>query len=237
MSTYKQLYPQTLTDGIGLITELSRLDVPWKGPFDPTQLERAYALRSSSKTVLDTFAELPNNIRPNIIENYFKEKWKKNWNIFKLEYNPLSAYKVVESGKNTLTRDLQDAFNYGRKQEETTEDNGTVVDASERTNNNYNGIYGFNSALAVNANQQILSAEDTNTQTRDLDGSRVRQDSGTDTTAKTGTEKTDHDVTKEGNIGYSTPQKLLREEFELWRKPFFEIVFKDIDDFITIQVY
>ena len=124
-----------------------------------------------------------------------------------------------------------------RKQDETTEDNGTVTDATQQSHSNHNGIYGFNSAIAVNADEQLLTSNDTNTQTRDLDGSRVRQDSGTDTTAKTGTETTEHDITKEGNIGYSTPQKLLREEFELWRKPFFEIVFRDIDDFITIQVY
>ena len=149
MSTYKQLYPQTVTDGIGLISAISALEVPWNG-IDQSQvasIERAYAVRSSFKTVLETFSEMPNDIRASVIVEYFKEKWEKNWNIFRLQYNPLSAYKVVESGKNTLTRDLQDAFNYGRKQEETTEDNGTVQDVTETRNTNHNGIYGFNSAF------------------------------------------------------------------------------------------
>lgn len=239
MATYRESYPQTLSEGVGLISFITALDVPWSA-LEQSQiasLERLYGVRSGFKTVLDTFLELPVEVRPQVIVAMFKEKWTKLWNVYQLQYNPLSAYKVVENGQNTLTRDLQDSVDYGRKQEDTTTDTGTVTDRNIVSENTDDSIYGFNSDLAVNSDKSHISTDDTNTQTRDLNGTSVRQDSGTDITSKTGTETTEHDVTKEGNIGYSTPQKLLREEFQLWARPFFDTVFADIDSLITIRVY
>ena len=75
------------------------------------------------------------------------------------------------------------------------------------------------------------------TENRNLTNSKNITNAGQDEKTMSGDETENYTYTKKGNIGYSTPQKLLREDIELWSKSFFEIVFSDIDSFITIQVY
>ena len=236
MSKYKELYPQTLSDGIGLISTLSSLEVPWADMNIPA-IERMYGVRSGFKTIVDSFIEVPAELRASVLFAMFNEKWTKLWNIYKLEYNPLSAYKVVETGENSVEKQSSDVHEYGKTQNEVSDDTGTVTDASTSESSTNAGLYGFNSNTSVPSDTSAAAASENSTETRDLNITRTRTDGGSDTIDREDREVGEHNITKEGNIGYSTPQKLLREEFELWAIPFFQKVFDDIDSFITIMVY
>ena len=236
MSKYKELYPQTLSDGVGLISTLSSLEVPWATMNIPA-IERMYGVRSGFKTIVDSFVEVPAELRASVLFAMFNEKWTKLWNIYKLEYNPLTAYKVVETGENSVEKQSSDLHQYGKTQNEVSDDTGTVTDASVSDSSNNVGLYGFNSQSSIPSDTTVASASENSTETRDLNGTRTRTDGGSDTIDRENIEQSEHNVTKEGNIGYSTPQDLLREEFELWAIPFFQKVFDDIDSFITIMVY
>ena len=236
MSKYKELYPQSLSDGVGLISTLSSLEVPWAAMNIPA-IERMYGVRSGFKTIVDSFIEVPAELRASVVFAMFNEKWTKLWNIYKLEYNPLSAYKVVETGENSVEKQFSDVHEYGKTQNEVSDDTGTLTDASTSESSTNAGLYGFNSNTSVPSDTSAASASENSTETRDLNITRTRTDGGSDTIDREDREVGEHNITKEGNIGYSTPQKLLREEFELWATPFFQKVFDDIDSFITIMVY
>lgn len=236
MSKYKELYPQSLSDGVGLISTLSSLEVPWAAMNIPA-IERMYGVRSGFKTIVDSFIEVPAELRASVLFAMFNEKWTKLWNIYKLEYNPLSAYKVVETGENSVEKQSSDVHEYGKTQNEVSNDTGTVTDASTSESSTNAGLYGFNSNTSVPSDTSVASASENSTETRDLNITRTRTDGGSDTIDREDREVGEHNISKEGNIGYSTPQKLLREEFELWAIPFFQKVFDDIDSFITIMVY
>lgn len=236
MSKYKELYPQSISDGVGLISTLSSLEVPWAA-MNIQAIERMYGVRSGFKTIVDSFVEVPAELRASVLFAMFNEKWTKLWNIYKLEYNPLSAYKVVETGENSVEKQSSDLHQYGKTQNEVSDDTGTVTDASSSESSTNAGLYGFNSQSSVPSDTSAASASENSTETRDLNVTRTRTDGGSDTIDREDSEVSEHNITKEGNIGYSTPQKLLREEFELWAIPFFQKVFEDIDSFITISVY
>lgn len=237
MSKYNELYPNSLSSGNGLIAQICALEVPWKNTVIPTRLERVYAVRSGFKEIISPIEELANIDRAHVVFDMFNEKWTKLWNIYKLEYNPLSAYKLVETGENSVEKQSSDLHQYGKTQNEVSDDTSTVTDASVSDSSNNVGLYGFNSQSSVPSDTTVASASENSTETRDLNVTRTRTDGGSDTIDREDSEVSEHNITKEGNIGYSTPQKLLREEFELWAIPFFQKVFEDIDSFITISVY
>lgn len=236
---YRELYPRSMSEGIGLLSNMAAYDVPWAefDDFNLKALEQSYNLHSGFKEVIPSFAELPVADRAPAVLIHYLHKWKRYFNLYMTEYNPLSAYKVVESGNNVRTPDLQDLTTKGTKVVVAGSDSGTVTNVERlgQTEDNYR--YGFNSQTAAPVDKSESGGENSVTETRDLTDSSTTTNSGSDTVKRTGTETTEHSVTKEGNIGYSTPQKLLREEMALWMKPYFDIVFSDIDNFIMINVF
>ena len=237
---YKDLYPLS-SSGVGLIYQLCNdSGLVFHTSLSTLQrqgLERAYYLRSGFKTISDSFVEIPEQHHVLVITSMFQAKWNKLWNLYQLEYNPLSAYKVVESGDNSIERTSQDLNTYGRTQSVNTDDTGSVTTQGSSESSTTVGLYGFNSQTSVPSDTSANHSSTSDTENRDLNTTSLRTDGGSDTVDRESTEQSIHNVTKEGNIGYSTPQKLLREEFELWAVPFFEKVFADIDNFITIQVF
>lgn len=238
---YRELYPQSLASGVGLISQMSLYDVPWKdlNQVDLQALERSYCLHSGFKEVISTFAELPVMDRISAILIHYQHKWRRYYDLYMTEYNPLSAYRVVENGENTRTPNLQDQTTKGTKVVVTGTDGGTVSTTEQPGQIDRESRYGFNSSFdePVPVTWNGASGINTVTENRNLTDGSTTTNSGTDSVKRTGTEKVVHEITKEGNIGYSTPQKLMREELALWMKPYFDIVFNDIDNFIMINVF
>lgn len=237
---YSELYPQSMSAGIGLISALGAIEsIPWNtlSPEALQDVERAYYVRSNFKTVIDSFILADDSARARLISALFAQKWSKLWKDFSLEYDPLHAYIVEETGERDKVVEAKQTDAYGREVVVNGTDTGTVENSGSESLNGSSGIYGFNSVSAVPSDTQTDLTTTLDTETRNLANSNTTVNSGQDIRDNNDKENETYSVTKKGNIGYSTPQKLLREDLELWIEPFFGIVFSDIDSFITIQVY
>lgn len=191
----------------------------------------------------------------------FRTQWGRLWATMNPDYDPLTNYKMeetVEGTENsTRTPDLtkgdtgtvQTTGQDKRTPDLTRKGTGTVKDDGSATNNNQNGIWGFNSSTSVPSDMSDGTATNENTTTRDLTETETGTDTtdrtntdtynrsytetGTDTTAGTSSRK----LTRTGNIGTNTFQNLLQQERNIWMYDFFEQIFKDVDSVLTIPIY
>lgn len=236
---YRELYPNTVT-GEGLIYELSNLEsIPWYNISDDEKrnLELSYYVRSGFKVVIDTYAELPANTRAKIIQAFFQESWKKIWDDYKLEYKANEGYTMVENRNENKERTLDDDITYGRVISENSTDTGTVGTTQNTQTNGQENVFGFNSQSNVPSNSDTETLSDNINETRNLAGSRTSNNSGADERDIHETNADEYSSTKKGNIGYQSPQRLIKDDIELWSTPFFQRVFADIDSFFTILIY
>lgn len=169
----------------------------------------------------------------------------------------------VASGTDTMKRSGSDTHTVDGT--ETTDNTGTVGNSgSTGTDRNIeSGIAGFNSGDYSNSDNQVLKETVTanNTETRNtkdattthntdaesIDTTDATDYGRTDTETKdltdkhTGNEqstgKVEHTLHRHGNIGVTTSQQMIEAERELWKWYFFDVVFADVDKFLTISVY
>lgn len=244
MKTYRETYPNSLSDGSGLITAISNTVLcPWNSnqPDDPfyLSLERAYNVRSGFKTLIPSFEILPENVRASMILDFYLQKWEKLFSDYTREYNPLDGYTLTETGHRERDIDTSHTTDYGRTNGRTETDTGTVGNVGSDNMNTSNSVYGFNSTTGVPSNTGNETTTSSGTETRDLIRTTNDEAGGQDTRTGTDKEVEEYSYTKTGNIGYTSPPDLMRRDLELWSEfsSFFEIVFSDIDRMITISVY
>lgn len=191
----------------------------------------------------------------------FRTQWSRLWATMNPTFDPLTNYKMEETVEgtesSTRTPDLtkgdtgtvQTTGQDKRTPDLTRKGTGTVKDDGSATNNNQNGIWGFNSSTSVPSDMSDGTATNENTTTRDLSETETGTDTtdrtntdtynrsytetGTDTTAGTSSRK----LTRTGNIGTNTFQNLLQQERNIWMYDFFEQIFKDVDSVLTIPIY
>lgn len=333
---YRELYPKSLSSGTGLIAQLSQKEgIPWKTDKQDISsiLERAFGIRYGFKTILDSFAELPESVRADVLAVMYSQKWSRLWDDYLLQYEVLDAYHVTENGNRSVNKDGSDVIKYGKTVNESSSDTGTidrtenntttyghtvaetgseegsinrtdeetlkhghtvtetgsdtgnVETSSSNDNTSTDSVYGFNSPLAMPSNTESGTKLSESTETRDLETSKNITNAGQDEKSVTSTETSnsdtsknvtnagqdevdsvtaetrdsvgsrnvtnagqdeknhnttedeDYSYTKKGNIGYTTPQELIRQDMALWATPFFDIVFSDIDEFIMLQTF
>ena len=288
MATYLETYPLSISNGQGLISALSDIaEIPWNTLTDEQKqdIERLYGVRSGFKTLVNSFLSADTSARARLLSALYSQKWTRLWEDYVLEYNPLDAYTLTETGSReieksgsdvtkygkthnesgtdggSVTRTGEDTMQHGRVVAETGTDTGTVETAGTDNNNATDSVYGFNSSLPVPSGTGTEQNTSNATETRDLATSHNVTNSGTDTRNTSDTENRNltnsknitnagqdektlsedetenYSYTKKGNIGYTTPQELIRQNIELWKVPFFGIVFADIDEFMTVSVY
>ena len=171
----------------------------------------------------------------NIIISMYYSKWIKLYNTLNLEYNPISNYDMLEVMTNDIT-----ATQYGKTTTRT--DNlthaktGTETDVPNLTKNNSKEVFGFNSAAAVDTDNQsdVTTGSDQityNTQESDT-GTQANVDSGSDTRTR------NYRLTRSGNIGVTTTQQMIEQErnIAIWDF-FYKVVFPDVDRVMTIAIY
>lgn len=277
---YNELYSEWY-NGIGAVAAYTETETcPWHGVVTQQEAEIMFATYSYDKTVLPMLSIYPVVI-PTIFTRY-TEKWKKLWNDFVIEYNPISPYTLTEDESTTRTRDVSDNLTHGKKTDRTIDDSGTVKNAettgndrtvtqtashtgttktvTSRSGTQDGKVYGFNSNLGPAPSDQLLASEEgtttetpnttdtttetgndngtrNNTETRELTKVETESNTGVDKRAITDDDDTTRKLTKSGNIGYTAPQTLLREDIELWAIPYFNIVFTDLCKELFLQVY
>lgn len=140
--------------------------------------------------------------------------------------------------------ETQTPTDWEKTTEALTADNKSTTDTS---------VYGFNSSDPVPSAKTETELKNKNTETQSgtyetekkVEGSLIDEtsQSGTFTTetTKSGTyeSETEYDttLTRSGNIGVTTSQQMIQSEIELWQWLFFETVFKDLDQILTLSTY
>lgn len=137
---------------------------------------------------------------------------------------------------------------------------GTVDNSSTTTGTTSNtesfGINGFNkdtsSPYQDNSGSNNINTIVTNKQTNNLGSKETRDLTSTNTSkqtttdnltgkitiADTGTNTTEHTLTRSGNIGVTTSQQMIESERDLWKYYYFHnTIFPDIDKVLTIKIY
>ena len=144
--------------------------------------------------------------------------------------------KSVESasGSSTRARDV------------TEHDTGTVGTTGSNT--------GTQATQGSNTGTQQIAGTDTGTQSTQGSNTGTQQVAGTDTgtqatqgtntgtqtDAETGsdTQTRNYKLTRKGNIGVTTTQQMLESERQLWQwSYFYDVVFPDIDELLTMPLY
>lgn len=237
---YNEYYPSSLTEGLGLISGLSTIiDIPWHGDVDIANIEMAFALSYGDHTIRPTFLKLTGENQIKTVAKMFSQKWNKLWNIYRVEYNMLDAYIVNESGNDSKDKKSTKTRRHGHTVTDETTNRGTVDIDIGNTETTLDSVYAFNSPeLAPTPSSESRGTSHTdNLETRNLSSNTVSTHGGEDSDSIVDEESGKYTITKTGNIGYSTPQEMLKQELELWGEPFFKQVFMDISRFIFIQVY
>ena len=231
--------PSTIFWGIENCYDNSNLQTPWHDdPFlaDYSVLDLEYMARSGSKfcsplvkmllgedgKLHDTSVE---KISAVLVSKYHNN-WKRLWDTMTAEYNPIHNYDMTE------TRDLATTDDNVRDYNSTRTDTGTDTLTHGRVTDELDSVYGFNSGDEARPTDTYRTEESgDDVQTKNLTATDVdhRVDDN---------EGTEHEtITRSGNIGVTTTQKMIEEERALWVWNYFEQVFKDLDRELTLPIY
>lgn len=234
--------------GDGVFTDLNEFDVPWKDPEDPDQalilnLNMAYhGAHSGDKNIspviykfLKSEDEDTREKLAKIIYTMYSDKWSRLWALMELEYNPIENYNMTENETPAeVTRTVTPA--------ETTE---TITPAEITTETmpprviNEEKISAFNSSDYVDRTLSTSEgdADAKGTESIDVDtaGSNKLEvdEAGTDVL----TVQNPRELTRSGNIGVTTSQQMAQSEIELRKWLYYESVFNDIDNILTLSIY
>lgn len=240
MSTYREIYPNSLIGGEGIISQISMLESsPWFGVSDQDSmhLEIAFNIYCGNRQLIPSIEILTEEQRVKMLLSYFKDKWQKLWNVYKVEYNMLDAYIVKEQGSNEKTNNRTVTEEYGHNISEHGTNTGTVDSTVTTDSNGTDNIYGFNSVSPSPSDSSVTRDVVDDSETRDLSNTHITTHGGSDERTDRDSETGTYIVSKTGNIGYTTPQDMLKAELELWGEPFFKQVYSDVAKFIMYQVY
>lgn len=143
-----------------------------------------------------------------------KYEYDKLVDTLSLEYNPIENYFMTEKGTDTRTPNITQT-NKG------TNTNTAGVDTAITT-----GKTTFDKSDSF-INDTKTTNTGTNTDTQDIDT----------TVTTVGNEKTEHELTRSGNIGVTTSQHMIESERQLARFSVVDLFVKTVADFILIGVY
>ena len=237
--------------GYGIFSFLNNLTtVPWSGT-DSAGLDIAYhgensGMKFISPVVykwLDENGEIHTegiNKLVSAIKARYYQKWAHLWSIYSTQYNPLDTYNLIESGSRSGTSSMTHGhvITDSGTDTTTTEFGHVITDEGEPSITTTDQVQGFNSSDFVDKAKSTQENVTDNTTTHsgedstDLVHGKVQTNSGTDT----GANGESFSSTKRGTM-YRAPGELLSLDRDFWLQDFFTIVFADVDDMLTLDIY
>ena len=204
--------------------------LPWKDAADSSVLNFEYFGNHSGAKypapvvmkLLDGNEELTDLARTklaNIIWMKYKEPWSHLWATNEISYNPIHNYNM--SDVRTLVRG----------------DSASRVDSGEtsqstefgKTNDTLFSTFGMN-----NTSDEGKPADKSYSQDGGEDATTGEDSRKSDSVAaRSETETTN----RSGNIGVTTTQQMMESERNLWMWNFFDQVYKDIDNVLSLPIY
>lgn len=145
-----------------------------------------------------------------IIQTKFSYKWNKVYEALITSYNPINNINMEEN------ENIEESKNE-------TENIGTNI---ETVNTNTDNIFAYNGG-SVNATPSNETVNQNTVNANKNENERENVKENTLTKSKT----------KEGKDTYKSYQELIKEELDLRKNEFLEIVFKDLDTIFTLNVY
>lgn len=227
----------------GIFQIMVEYGAPWDSGIAQDMDIAYFTMYSGIKTpsqfviINSTDGEAKSNLIAKLLWNLFGKNWKHLWDAYNTEYTPIDNYSIKEvtqrnetdkrdikrTTSNSQNTDTTDTMTYGQQ----------IV--TDDTISQYN--YGFNSTEQVPTHVQKDDNAETHSGTdKDVIDTDITS-AGTDDTVDNDTINEQIQRTRSGNIGQTSYQDLLRQEFELWRWNFYTQVFNDVDRFLTLSVF
>lgn len=194
------------------------------------------------------------------LENYHKVE-ERDPNLTDMRIDNLEYKRTANLTDTRLPNLTETVTDKQRKEEFTPREEYKEVTKSKNHQTTNNSLYGFNSADPVpsdksdtsgkmedNEDEKIITNRGKDTrefngsQDKTTKGSDVNKKTGDDTYNTTGSQTYVHygkdKTTTSGNIGVTTNQQMLESEMELrFKWNFFESIFKDVDNILTVNIY
>ena len=184
---------------------------------------------------------------------YYSTKWDKLKEVLRITYDPIKNFS------DTLTENIGDIKSNTETVSGTKTDTGTdtrlrtdALSSTETRNlsgsQNEDTTYqmqGFNSSSFQNKDKDTASksTSDTGTVTYDNSGTqenKLTRDLSSQNNESSQLEETysrQRTVTRLGNIGNITSQKMLNEEIELWQWTYIKQILDDTKELLTLSIY
>lgn len=186
------------------------------------------------------------------IDAKYLQKWTHLWNIYSAEYNPLDTYNLAESGSRsgTVSTSGTSYMDVDRRVSDTGEDTTTtnyghtITDSGTPESTTTDQVQGFNSTAYVDKTKSTNVSTTDNLTTNggedsvELAYGKVEYIEGTDTGNTSGSETSSETFssTKRGTM-YRAPAELMSLDRDFWLQEYFTIVFADVDDMLTLDIY
>lgn len=139
---------------------------------------------------------------------------------------------TLTHGLNTLdTQDLTEATQYGKSTSENKNMSSSTEygkGSTETKNMSNSTTYGHTDMENIDISEKS-NYNSSNDRTLNLEKNTTDSENTTGDSTRT--------LNRHGNIGVTTSQQMIESEIELRKHNFFEIVFKDIDNYLTLAVY
>lgn len=240
-------------------------ELPWSSSYDYGLGLEYYGNRSGGKYISpllekllgasETISAEVSGTLAGIIVSMYGENWKRLWDAFYADYNPIENYNSKETKTGTETgvktptewkeTTTQTPTDWTLTETQTPNNWNTVSEglASDNESVTEKEIYGFNSSSGSDSDKTTVSEKSKNTVTQNGTYETESVQSGTMETEVSHTGTFEDEMTynttieKSGNIGVTTSQQMINSELELRMNNLFDRVFKDIDKVLTIGIY
>ena len=232
----KQIFPNP-SNGI-----FNYINIENTGLTNKNYLNILYHTNNSEKTIsplLESFVTDNTITNDNLttlghlIEQMYTEKWKGLYKTITLSYNPIENYNMTES-ENTETD-----FTNNQTNSSTTQNKANVSQTDTSTVQNTSNIdmqtYGFNSSTAVDKDKNSSTDDTTNNYTSSSEN--TMNTTNANTSSENVNNNTKRTLNRSGNIGVTTNQSMIKQERALWDWNYYNTVFKDIDNLLTLMIY
>ena len=150
-----------------------------------------------------------------LINAYYGDDWKRQYDALMSEYNPIENYDRMEDGDHRNT--------YGNKSHTTGAQ--TVTEGSHQDSNEHLSS-AFDATTYAPESKDVLNVA----QKQNTFGQRIDSDASYVDTL--------HNESRiHGNIGVTTTQQMIQSELELRLHNFFDIIIRDVDKLLTLKIY
>lgn len=178
-----------------------------------------------------------------IIQAKFKTNWARLWETNVVAYSAIESYDMTETTTRDLTDNGTDVTGSTKKKTGTDTKTPNTVDSTAhgKTDTETDYTFGYNSVASdrepadrvetAEGGTTVLTKSGTDTDTLDL--TDTEDTTVTKNAKQTGTVQ----VSRIGNVGVTTKQKLVTEERELWAWNYFDTIFKDIDNVLALLIH